>query len=229
MRRTTPQAEPEPSKGSANHTYSVVVLTVKPVLVSILSSNNPLSADRSYELTCQSVGSRPPAKITWWMDNKLLDNYSEEISPDGNITTSILTFSPRVEDHDRSLICRADNNLVKAGAEEDSIKLNVFYIPIVELELGSNLDPNDIEEEDDVYFECKIQANPQAYKVTWKHNGLPLQHSLKSGIILGNRALALQSVTRQQAGAYSCVASNVEGDGDSNVVILNVMCEYAFR
>lgn len=43
-------------------------------------------------------------------------------------------------------------------------------VPIIHLELGSNLDPNDIEEGDDVYFECKIQANPQAYKVVWKHN-----------------------------------------------------------
>jgi len=36
--------------------------------------------------------------------------------------------------------------------------------------LGSNLNPEDIEEGDDVYFECKVHANPAAYKVVWKHN-----------------------------------------------------------
>lgn len=38
------------------------------------------------------------------------------------------------------------------------------------LDLGSNLNPEDIEEGDDVYFECKVHANPAAYKVIWKHN-----------------------------------------------------------
>lgn len=32
------------------------------------------------------------------------------------------------------------------------------------------MNPDDIEEGDDVYFECKIRANPPAYKVLWKHN-----------------------------------------------------------
>jgi len=32
------------------------------------------------------------------------------------------------------------------------------------------MNPADIEEGDDVYFECKIDANPPAYKVIWKHN-----------------------------------------------------------
>lgn len=33
----------------------------------ILFSNQPLSADRNYEVQCQAIGSRPPAKLTWWM------------------------------------------------------------------------------------------------------------------------------------------------------------------
>lgn len=43
-------------------------------------------------------------------------------------------------------------------------------IPTLQLDLGSNLNPEDIEEGDDVYFECKVHANPAAYKVIWKHN-----------------------------------------------------------
>lgn len=43
-------------------------------------------------------------------------------------------------------------------------------VPTLLLELGSNLNPEDIEEGDDVYFECKVHANPAAYKVIWKHN-----------------------------------------------------------
>lgn len=52
-----------------------------------------------------------------------------------------------------------------------------------------------------------------------------MQHNQKDGVIMSTGALALQGVSRSQAGNYSCVASNVEGDGDSNVVELKVMCK----
>lgn len=48
--------------------------------------------------------------------------------------------------------------------------ISVTVIPTLLLDLGSNLNPEDIEEGDDVYFECKVHANPAAYKVIWKHN-----------------------------------------------------------
>jgi len=55
-------------------------VAVKPLSVKILSSNNPLSADREITLSCQSVGSTPPAVITWWKDNKQLHNATEKVS-----------------------------------------------------------------------------------------------------------------------------------------------------
>lgn len=46
-------------------------------------------------------------------------------------------------------------------------------VPTLTLVLGSNLNPMDIEEGDDVYFECNVEANPAAYKIVWKHNVSP--------------------------------------------------------
>ncbi|KAL3285867.1 hypothetical protein HHI36_000386 [Cryptolaemus montrouzieri] len=144
-------------------------------------------------------------------------------STDGNVTTSTLTFVPTRHENDRLLTCRASNKFVRNGQKEATFKLNVFYVPIPLLTLGSNLNPDDIEEGDDVYFECKVNANPWAYKVLWKQNGKVMQHDQKGGIIISSSDLALQGITRDQSGNYSCVASNVEGDGESNVVSLKIM------
>lgn len=52
-------------------------------MVEILNSQNPFSADRKYDIPCQSYGSRPPAEITWWLDGKQLlppvYNYTQKV------------------------------------------------------------------------------------------------------------------------------------------------------
>lgn len=36
--------------------------------------------------------------------------------------------------------------------------------------MGSSLNPDDIKEGDDVYFECSIKANPKTYRLAWFHD-----------------------------------------------------------
>ncbi|XP_055546897.1 synaptogenesis protein syg-2 isoform X2 [Wyeomyia smithii] len=207
-----------------NVTSNVTIeLRLRPLAVEIINGSTPLSSDRRYIIQCQSSGSRPPAKITWWKEGEQLTATNQTTSDDGNITLSSLSFTPTRDDHGKALICRATNELVKRGTKEASTKLNVFYLPTLKLELGTNMNPEDIEEGDDVYFECKVNANPSAYKVVWKHNDQVVQHNSKTGVIMSSTALALQAVTRHQAGNYTCIASNVEGDGESNTVDLKVM------
>lgn len=56
------------------------LLAVKPLEVQILSSRQPLSAGRDYDVPCQAVGSKPPANITWWKDNEKLTNATQNVS-----------------------------------------------------------------------------------------------------------------------------------------------------
>lgn len=49
--------------------------------VTILSSEQaPLSANRKYDINCMTVGSRPPAELSWYMDGDKLTNHTEKVS-----------------------------------------------------------------------------------------------------------------------------------------------------
>ncbi|KAK7080333.1 hypothetical protein SK128_019382 [Halocaridina rubra] len=77
---------------------------------------------------------------------------------------------------------------------------------------GRSLNLSNIEEGDDVYFECAIKANPWVYKIVWLHEGHELRHNVSAGIIISNQSLVLQKIARMASGNYYCVASNIEGD-----------------
>lgn len=113
--------------------------------------------------------------------------------------------------------------------------------PVITLQLGSKLHAGDIKEGDDVYFECKIDANPKYRRLTWLHNvssdgcheqfklygllypqGRPLRTNSSTKIVKSNQSLVLQRVTRSSAGKYSCSALNSEGETVSNEFLLKV-------
>jgi hypothetical protein len=154
--------------------------------VNILNSSLTLVADRKYEIHCVTSGSRPDALITWLKGKKSLKrirDYSKN-----NQTTSILNFVPSIEDNGKMLTCHAENPSVAGMFIEDNWNMSVFckyqkWIklitanilvnldpPVISLQLGSKLQPGDIKEGDDVYFECRIDANPKFRRLTWLHN-----------------------------------------------------------
>ncbi|GAB0092793.1 uncharacterized protein DMENIID0001_078290 [Sergentomyia squamirostris] len=205
-----------------NNKVVILDVNLKPVAVHILTKERVVSADRRYDVECKSSGSRPDAVITWWKGTRQLKRMSKNFSEAGNQSLSVLTFTPTVDDDGKILTCRAENPFIADSALEDSWRLVVHYMPVVTLKMGSSLNPDDIKEGDDVYFECDIRSNPRPYKMSWYHNGNELHHNTSYGIILSDHSLVLQSVTRNSAGDYTCLAANVEGKGTSNPVTLRV-------
>ncbi|CAG9789167.1 unnamed protein product [Diatraea saccharalis] len=112
---------------------------------------------------------------------------------------------------------------------EDKWKLNIHYIPIVTLKLGTSLNPDYIKEGDVVYFMCSVKANPKTTRLTWYKGTEEIHHNADAGIILSEQTLVLQSVNKSDAGDYSCIAHNSEGSATSNLVSLEIsyapMCE----
>ena len=52
----------------------------------------------------------------------------------------------------------------------NGINFLILDSPKVHLKFGTSLDPSNIAEGNDVYFECEIDANPDVYKIVWLHN-----------------------------------------------------------
>jgi len=57
-----------------------LLFSVPPLDVRILGSSQALSANRRYDLLCQSSGSRPPASVTWWKNGQRLEHTKETVS-----------------------------------------------------------------------------------------------------------------------------------------------------
>ena len=66
----------------------------------------------------------------------------------------------------------------------------------------------------------------KVFKVNFLFQGKFIIENVSDGVIVGNQTLALQKVTREDAGLYTCVASNSEGDGESNAQYLDIKCKY---
>ncbi|XP_076283532.1 hemicentin-1 isoform X1 [Lasioglossum baleicum] len=203
-------------------TAVIIELHMKPLKVEIMGKDKILSAGRTYETRCQSTGSKPPADLTWWKASKPLKGTIKNLQEEGT-SVSVLQWKPSIEDEGKFLVCRATNPKLQEAGIEDRWQLKVHFAPIVTLKIVSSLKPQNIKEGDDVHFECNVRANPRAYKLTWFHEELELQTNVPAGIVLSDHSLVLQSITRESAGRYTCMAVNVEGRTKSNVVKLQVM------
>lgn len=198
-------------------------MNFSPLDVRILEPKQPFTAGRKYELICQSIGSRPPAKVTWWIGGHRSDRTKDTTSTDGNTTTSVLQFIPHKMDSGKYLSCRAENQFVSKEALESGWELKINYIPEARIVLGASLRPDGIKEGADVYFDCIVDALPPSFKVDWKLNGQRLFHHVGHGVIISNQSLVLQRVNRNSAGDYTCKAYNTEGEGESNKFSLNIL------
>ncbi|XP_033228729.1 hemicentin-1-like isoform X2 [Belonocnema kinseyi] len=202
----------------------ILKVNLKPLMVNITNKVPQLSALRTYEIECTSSGSRPKATITWWKGNNHVKHMARNFADNVNVSRSVLSYVPTIEDNGKFLTCRAENNVIPESALEDKWLLVVHYVPVVRIRLGKSLLASNINEGDDVYFECEVKANPKAYKLAWYKDGKELHQNITAGIILpGGQSLVLQSVSKSSAGEYSCMAANIEGKATSRPVSLEVM------
>ncbi|KAG8191276.1 hypothetical protein JTE90_003287 [Oedothorax gibbosus] len=200
-----------------------ISLNLKPIEARITSLRRTLSAGRKAELECTSTGSRPAARITWWIGTTQLANTTESSSPDRNKTVSVLNFWPTGEHNNKYLGCKAENPMLPGQAVEDGWTLNVSYIPRAKLsvKIDHGKQPT-ASEGSDVRFLCDIRANPWASEIGWMSEDGRMNNEPDIGVTIANNTLIIKRVQRKHAGYYKCFATNTEGTGHSEKVYLKV-------
>ncbi|KAG4067835.1 hypothetical protein HA402_010521, partial [Bradysia odoriphaga] len=197
-------------------------MLLKPTSINITAKPKKFASEMEYTLNCVVVGSIPETDIRWTQNNRPFIRRKATMTANGTAITSTLVFRPLPDDDGTILKCEGSNPRLPNSALEDSIKLNVMYQPQVSLSLGSTLNPDDIKEGDDVYFECHIKANPKEHRITWSHDGEAVVQNVTNGVIISTRSLVLQRVARFHAGHYGCAAANDRGENQSAVVPLRI-------
>ncbi|XP_028172608.1 nephrin-like [Ostrinia furnacalis] len=198
-----------------------VEMRLRPTSVMITNKPGQMSADQEITLVCVSHGSRPSAQITWYRENRRYTRGKHSEFTNETTTVSRLSMLPQPEDDGAVIRCRADNPVLSV-ALEDSFRMSVVYRPVLTMSLGSTLNPNDIKEGDDVYFECNIRANPKEHRISWFHNDMLVAQNISSGVFISTKSLVLQRVTRRDGGLYTCRAANQMGESSSQAVYLRV-------
>ncbi|XP_040070836.1 synaptogenesis protein syg-2, partial [Ixodes scapularis] len=210
-----------------NGTYAVAAsvtldLYLKPSTVRIRSKQRPLAAGLAAEIECEAAGSRPAPVITWWRGKEKLPTSHFKILLIGNRIFSVVAYTPTREDKGKKLRCLAENPNLIGSSIEASYILDVYYKPVVRLQLGKRLRLEEIFQGQDLYLECSIDANPSVSEVVWRFEGREVRSNPAAKVITSNQSLVFQAIQRQNAGRYICVAINSEGESESNEVHLRV-------
>ncbi|CAL4124949.1 unnamed protein product, partial [Meganyctiphanes norvegica] len=194
-----------------------------PVLdVEIIGGDGPVAEGSMVRLVCRTRGSNPPAQILWHNEGQHLTKAQTSFDDIDDLTTSIISLSVSRDADGAIVTCNAVNPVLMKGYMNASISLNVYYKPVVSLELGTPLQGQELKEGDNVFFECNVRANPVYQRITWSHNGVRIYHNTSLGIVISGLSLAVRSLKRENSGAYSCHASNSAGTTGSEPQYISV-------
>ncbi|KAF2364797.1 CD80-like immunoglobulin C2-set [Trinorchestia longiramus] len=162
-----------------------IVMNLRPLSAKIKLPPGLMVAGNRYTFTCECHGSKPSSVITWQLDSRDIDpTRSRTHSPSEDVTTGTLSLLLDAVDNKKVLHCQAHNPNIPGSTISDTVKLDIQYAPIVSLQLGSNLDPGQIKQGDDVYFECLVDANPPPYKIAWYRNAPQHEHGSRARLAL---------------------------------------------
>ncbi|XP_050723288.1 hemicentin-1-like isoform X2 [Eriocheir sinensis] len=162
------------------------------------NTNIVVKVNRPVTLTCQAK-SNPEPQISWFKDSMPLEESDPNVhlSPDGRILKLL-----QVRERDAgNYTCLAIN---EAGAVSADYALQVHVAPHLEEEVKEDVH---VKAGEDVELFCPVYASPPP-AVLWMKESSILQEAFTA---VDPRRLILHNVSKDEAGRYSCLATNEAG------------------
>ncbi|CAH1248239.1 HMCN2 [Branchiostoma lanceolatum] len=197
------------SNGIGNPQAATSTVNVLYLDTPTINTTSPVTLEEGQSTAMQcSAMANPIAGFKWRKDG----------SSDPEVNGNILTLSEVSRDSEGTYTCEASNTMEGAiETEEASVELIVNYPPSVTVTSGTVT----VDENDDVSLSCTADSKPPPTTFTWTDtNGTPL-NSQRDGFTL---QVTIPDITYQQAGSYTCTASN--GVGDAGSAEVDVTVEY---
>ncbi|XP_026751978.2 hemicentin-1-like isoform X1 [Galleria mellonella] len=170
--------------------------------------------NRELKLACSSSGGSPEPSIKWYREGSLYPLEAELTHAKTRAEPSIstITLNPTREDDGATFRCVVWNRAMPEGQQLDAtVDLNVNYFPRVDV--GPE-NPLRVEIDGTATLECKVDAKPKVNTVRWTRNGKYISNSFTH---------AIQGVTVQDAGKYTCSADNGLGSQGEKDIYLDVL------
>ncbi|KAJ0032742.1 hypothetical protein NQD34_002823 [Periophthalmus magnuspinnatus] len=187
-------------------TSTVRILSVPPSLVDEGTVHDAKVKEKhNITLTCEATGN-PVPDIKWQKDGQLLvPDSTHQILSHGRFLHII---GAQVLDTGR-YSCHASNS---AGDRSRHFNLNVLVVPTI-----AQSGPDGSAEEVTVTLSsptslaCEVQSYPPAL-ITWLKDGSPFESTRSVRVLPGGRTLQILNAKEEDAGRYTCVATNEAGE-----------------
>ncbi|XP_050061787.1 nephrin-like isoform X2 [Aphis gossypii] len=159
-------------------------------------------------LTCEATSSNPPVKMKWWHQNlQVTEDVYSFTKPGlygGKLSTIQLTINITSEMDGRMYKCQAYNSPMSKSLNKD-VTLNVYHKPTFD----SYPDLITYTEGDNIFITLQAKGQPSQITYKWLKNNKPL-YSIHNRRVQDSN-INITGVFRDDAGNYTCEASNTEG------------------
>ncbi|XP_078389659.1 cell adhesion molecule 4 [Cetorhinus maximus] len=195
-----------------HHQVAVVTVLVLPEPIVEVKGEEPVENGEA-ELICTVPRSKPPARIRWFRDKKLLQGVSSQQQSGKTFEiTSVVKFTVERKDNGAIVTCEADLPSVKGKKQRLEFPLSVRFPPTVKVQPPSVL----LREGDDLTLTCSVTGNPQPTDVMWSR----LNDSLPGRAKLHGNLLTITALTTVDNGTYVCQAENELGRTSDEYVLV---------
>ncbi|XP_026994292.2 hemicentin-1-like [Tachysurus fulvidraco] len=167
--------------------------------------NKTVKKGDSVTLYCRPPHSRPPALVSWFRNNQLLQSSSHiSIQPTGDL------LFHSVQETDRgSYFCRASNSFLQRSITSRNIFLEVLAPPSVTIWPLAVISAVGAE----VVIQCQVLGHPVP-SIEWSKHGQSVRTGGKITKGVRNATLYISSVRIYDEGFYTCAATNTLGQDE---------------